>query len=173
MTSIPSSQILLCLKPLRRDGIFVKDIQYFDEKGIEFCLTLANYITDIDDGRDVDCLYEKGDIDDGSCYCEAITCGSETPDDKCVPCPFCGVPTKRHALKERLYTARLQATLEEGVKVINKESASSEMLYSVMLNLFNTISEIKTLLPRLDLSGGPCPSYGSSYGCSSDSDLED
>ena len=111
MTSIPSSHILLCLKPLRRDGIFVKNIEFLDEKGIEFRLTLANYITDIDDGRDVDCLYEKGDIDDGSCYCEAITCCSETPG---VPCPFCGVPTKRHALKERLYTARLQATLPEG-----------------------------------------------------------
>jgi hypothetical protein len=174
MTSIPSSQILLCLKPLRRDGIFVKNIEYYEVKGIEFGLTLANYITDIDNGHDVECLYEKGDIEDNSCYCQAITCGSETSDDKCLPCPFCHVPTKRHSVKERLYTVRLSATLEDGVKVINKETVPSEMLSSVMINLFNTISEIKTLLPRLDLSGGPCPSYGSSYGSSfSVSDHED
>jgi len=170
MTSIPSSQILLCLEPLRRDGIFVKDIRYFDEKGVEFGLILANYITDIDDGRDVDCLYDKGEDE---CPCTPFTCGTATMvSDKCVPCPFCRVPTKPHALKERVYTARLSATLEDGVKVINKETAPSEMLYSVVLNLFNTISEIKILLPRLDLSGGPCPSYGSSHGCRSDSDLE-
>lgn len=168
MTSIPSSQILLCLKPLRRDGIFVKNLKIIDEKQNEFSLTLANYITDIDDGHDVDCLYEKGDIDDTSCYCKAITCGTQTSDTRCVPCPFCGVSTKPYALKERLYTARLQATLEDGVKVINKETAPSEMLYSVTLKLFNTISEIKSLLPRLDLSGG-CPSYGCSF---SETDFE-
>jgi len=167
MNSIPSSHILLYLEPLRRDGIFVKDIEFLDEKGIEFRLTLANYITDIDDGHDVDCLYEKGDIDETSCYCQAITCGTQTSDTRCVPCPFCGVSTKPYALKERLYTARLQATLEDGVKVINKETAPSEMLYPVILKLFNTISEIKSLLPRLDLYGG-CPSYG----FSSKSDFE-
>jgi hypothetical protein len=157
MTSIPSSQILLCLKPLRRDGVFVKDLEILDEKGIEFRLTLANYITDTDGGRDVECLYEKGDLDADSCYCEAITCATEVPG---LPCPFCGIPTKRHALKERLYTAIIQATLEEGVKIVARETASSAILSSVSLNLYNTISEIKKVLPRLDLSGGPCPSYG-------------
>jgi hypothetical protein len=160
MTSIPSSHILLSLKPLRRDGIFVKDIEFLDEKGIEFCLTLANYITDTDDGRDVECLYEKGDIDDGSCYCEGITCGSETPDDKCVPCPFCGVPTKRHTLKERLYTANIEASLEKGVQIVSRGTASTEMLYRVSWSLCDAISQVKKLLPRIDLSGGPCPSYG-------------
>lgn len=160
MNSIPSSHILLCLEPLRRDGIFVKEIEFLDEKGIEFRLTLANYITDTDDGRDVECLYEKGDIDHGSCYCEAITCGKETPDSKCVPCPFCGIPTKRHALKERLYTANFQASLEKGVTIVSRGSVASEVLTKIILNLCNIISEIKEYLPRLDLSGGPCPSYG-------------
>jgi len=156
MTSIPSSQILLCLKPLRRDGIFVKDIEFLDEKGIEFRLTLANYITDTDEGRDVECLYEKG-LDDGSCYCDGITCGEEAPG---IPCPFCGIPTRRHALKERLYTANIQATLEKGVQVVSRGTASSEMLYRVTWSLYDIISEIKKVLPRLDLSGSPCPSYG-------------
>ena len=162
MSSIPSSQILLCLKPLRRDGIFAKTIEYFDEKGVEFGLTLANYITDTDDGRDVDCLYEDGYLDANSCYCQKITCGTETPDSSCVPCPFCGVPTKRHALKERLYTVRFSATLDHGVKVIAKGSAPSGMVNAVMLKLSKTISEIKKLLPHLDLSGG-CPSYGFTF----------
>jgi hypothetical protein len=157
MTSIPSSHILLCLKPLRRDGIFVKNLEFLDEKGIEFRLTLANYITDTDGGRDVECLYEKGDIDDGSCYCEAITCGENAQG---IPCPFCNIPTKRHALKERLYTANIQATLEKGAQVVSRGTASSEMLYRVTWSLYEAISEIKKLLPRLDLSGGPCPSYG-------------
>lgn len=160
MNSIPSSHILLCLEPLRRDGIFVKDIEFLDEKGIEFRLTLANYITDTDDGRDVECLYEKGDIDHGSCYCEAITCGKETPDSKCVPCPFCGIPTKRHALKERLYTANIQASLEKGVEIVSRGTASTEMLYRVSWSLCDAISQVKKLLHHIDLSGSPCPSYG-------------
>ena len=157
MTPIPSSQILLCLKPLRRDGIFVKAIEFFHEDGIEFKLTLANYITDTDEGRDVECLYEKGDLDAGSCYCETITCGTEAPG---IPCPFCGIPTKRHALKERLYTANIQATLEKGVQVVSRGTATSEMLYRVTWSLYDIIGEIKKTLPRLDLSGSPCPSYG-------------
>ena len=160
MTSIPSSHILFCLKPLRRDGIFVKDLEFLDEKGIEFKLTLANYITDTDGGRDVECLYEKGDLDADSCYCEGITCGTEAPDDKSVACPFCGVPTKRHALKERLYTATIQATREKGVQVVSRGTAKPEMLSHVTSGLYEAISEIKKVLPRLDLSGGPCPSYG-------------
>jgi hypothetical protein len=156
MTSIPSSQILLCLKPLRRDGIFVKHLEYFDEKGIEFGLTLANYITDTDGGRDVECLYEKG-LEPDSCYCEEITCGTESPG---CPCPFCGVPTRRYALKERLYTTRLKASLEEGVSVVMNGTISSFMLTHIILHISNTISEIKNLLPPLDLSGSPCPSYG-------------
>lgn len=155
MTSIPSSQILLCLKPLRRDGIFVKSIEFFDEKGIEFRLTLANYITDTDGGRDVECLYDKG-LDD-SCYCEEITCGAEASG---IPCPFCGIPTKRHVLKERLYSANIQASFEKGVQVVSRGTALSGMLNRVTSTLYDTISEMKNLLPHIDLSGSPCPSYG-------------
>jgi hypothetical protein len=162
MPSIPSSQLLLCLKPLRREGIFVKDIEYFDEKQHECSLTLANYITDTDDGRDIDCLYEKGDIDADSCYCEAITCGTQTSDTRCVPCPFCGVSTKPYALKERLYTAKLAISLEKGVTVITNGSVPSEMMYVVILNIYKKISEINGLAPRLDLSGGS-PSYGFTF----------
>jgi hypothetical protein len=143
---------------MRQYGIFVKDIEFLDQRGIEFRLTLANYITDTDDGLDVECLYDKG-IDAEYCYCEEITC-SGTPDSKCVPCPFCGVPTKPHALKERLYTANFQASLEKGVTIVSRGSVPSEMLTTISLNLYNTISEIKNLLPPLDLSGCPCPSYG-------------
>lgn len=160
MSSITKQQLLLSLKSLRKDGIFVKEIEFLDETHYAFNLTLANYITDMDDGKAVDCLYEKEEEGEFCLECVSITRGNEN-DKNCVPCPFCGIPTKPHALKERLYTSRFTVTLQEGVSVIMDGTTPKEMLERVSLNLNEMIRQIKIPQPppRLDLSGG-CPSYG-------------
>ena len=160
MSSITKQQLLLSLKSLRKDGIFVKEVEFLDEAHYAFNLTLANYITDMDDGKAVECLYEKEEEGEGEfCLeCVSITRGIDN-DKNCVPCPFCGVPTKPHALKERLYTSRFTVTLQEGVSVIMDGTTPNEMLERVSTNFNEMIRQKPQPPPKLDLSGG-CPSYG-------------
>jgi len=157
MSSITTQQLSLSLKSLRKDGIFVKEIKFIDEQRT-FNLTLANYITDMDDGKAVDCLYEKEEESDELCvHCVSITRGNEN-DKNCVPCPFCGIPTKPHALKERLYTSRFMVT-QEGFFIITDGNTPKEMLERVYLNFSEMFHYKPDPPPKLDLSGG-CPSYG-------------
>ena len=157
MSSITKQQLLLSLKSLRKDGIFAKDIEFIDEQRT-FNLTLANYITDMDDGKAIECLYEKEEESDDLCvHCVTITRGIDN-DKNCVPCPFCGVPTKPHALKERLYTSRFMVTLE-GFFIVSDGNTPKEMLERVYLNFSEMFQKKPLPPPKLDLSGGS-PSYG-------------
>ena len=167
MSSITKQQLLLSLKSLRKDGIFVKEIEFLDETHYAFNLTFANYITDMDDGKAIECLYEKEEEGEGEfCLeCVSITRGIDN-DKNCVPCPFCGVPTKPHALKERLYTARFilytsrfYSDSQEGVTDITDGTIPKEMLERVSANLYEMIRQKPQPPPKLDLSGG-FPSYG-------------
>jgi hypothetical protein len=160
MSSITKQQLLLSLKSLRKDGIFVKEIEFLDETHYAFNLTLANYITDMDDGKAIECLYEKEEEGEGEFCLECVSITRGINNDKnCVPCPFCGVPTKPHALKERLYTSRFTVTLQEGVSVIMDGTTPKEMLERVSANFNEMIRQKPQPPPKLDLSGG-FPSYG-------------
>ena len=92
---------------LRRDGIFIKASILSEDT---LLLETTTYITDTDDGKDVDCLcvYEDELGLGGSCVCEDITTG-EWPKEGadvprgCVACPVCQRLTKPWKLKKRCY----------------------------------------------------------------------
>lgn len=168
MTALTTNEIYCSLYPFRRDGIFIKDIKYLDALNLTFNLTLANYITDMDNGHAIECLYEKEVQEDGAecAQCYNITAGRDNTgaltDPNCVPCPFCNVPTKRYALKERLYVVTLGVSVEEGVKVLTERTMPKVMIYNIVLSLTDTVDVLKKVPPQplpLNLSGG-CPSYG-------------
>lgn len=174
MTPLTINELLASLHCLRRDGIFVKRIEHMTEGSDIIDITLGNYITDSDGGHDIDCLYEKDDNDvscSGKCgYCEEITCGMQDikafVKKSCVPCPFCGVPTRPHSLKERLYSIRLSATREDGVNLIDGGITSKEMVRTLLHKIQKTVDTMNNFPTRpepLDLSGGPPPSYGFSF----------
>jgi hypothetical protein len=93
---------------LRSDGLFIKPtlIQNGD-----ILLETTTYITDTDEGRDIECLcVHEDDLGlGGSCVCESITTGEWQVEDDApigqVPCPVCDRLTKPWTLKKRSYDA--------------------------------------------------------------------
>jgi hypothetical protein len=78
---------------LKRDGLFVTATPAGEN---EILLENITYITDSDEGRDIDCLVAQDDHLwlDGSCPCESITTGelasdASEPPRGCVACPLC------------------------------------------------------------------------------------
>jgi hypothetical protein len=110
---MPTTDILKGLQQslnfLRLDGIFVKSSQIEEDKVL---LETTTYITDTDDGRDIDCLCANEDDLGliGSCICEDITTGNwleDFPEGKaprgCVACPVCQRMAKPWKLQKRCY----------------------------------------------------------------------
>ena len=93
---------------LRSDGLFVKPT--LNQNG-EILLETTTYVTDIDEGKDVDCLcVHEDDLGlGGSCVCESITTGEWLIEDKApigqIPCPVCDRLTKPWTLRKRSYNA--------------------------------------------------------------------
>jgi hypothetical protein len=93
---------------LRRDGLFIKASMPFED---QMLIETATYITDHDDGKDVDCLcVHEDDLGlGGSCVCEDITTGNWAVDGEdiklgCVACPVCDRLAKPWALHRRSYS---------------------------------------------------------------------
>ena len=92
---------------LKRDGLFVKATQLSND---QILLVNTSYITDTDDGQDIDCLVvHEDDLGlGGSCVCEDITTGQwlQTgiePVRGCVACPVCHRLAKPWKLQMRQY----------------------------------------------------------------------
>ena len=98
---------------LKRDGLFVTAIPAGEN---EILLENITYVTDSDEGRDIDCLVvHEDDLGlGGACVCESITTGelssgnSEAPRG-CVACPVCQrlarpwkLQMRRHCLLVRI-----------------------------------------------------------------------
>ena len=107
---------------LRRDGLFIKaSMPFVDQMLIE----TATYITDHDDGKDVDCLcVHEDDLGlGGSCVCEDITTGNWPVDGEviklgCVACPVCDRLAKPWALQKRCYSLTVKVH-DTSVSILN------------------------------------------------------
>lgn len=95
---------------LKMDGVFAKGTIVGDDK---ILLETTTYVTDTDDGRDIDCLcvYEDDLGLGGACVCEDITTGKwlqDYPEGQaprgCVACPACERLTKPWKLQKRCYS---------------------------------------------------------------------
>jgi len=104
---------LAILKPrldlLKGDGVFIST-SMLSETLIQ--MTAITYVTDVDEGKDVDCLcVHEDDLGlGGSCVCESFTSGEglnpeSTRPDGCVECPVCQRLAKPWALRKRCYSA--------------------------------------------------------------------
>lgn len=104
---------LATLKPrldlLKGDGLFVSAYP-LSEKVVQ--LISITYVTDVDEGKDVDCLcLHEDDIGlGGSCICESFTTGEWLGADATAPrgsveCPVCQRLAKPWALRKRCYSA--------------------------------------------------------------------
>jgi hypothetical protein len=78
---------------LKRDGLFVKATPVSED---QILLDTTTYVTDTDDGKDVDCLcIGEDDLGiGGSCVCDTITTGywleeGTEPPRGCIECPAC------------------------------------------------------------------------------------
>jgi hypothetical protein len=97
---------------LRRDGLFVKGVVAGED---QMLLENITYVTDTDDGKDIDCLVvHEDDIGlGGSCVCEGITSGqwldqgSEAPRG-CVACPMCQRLARPWKLQKRCYSVMVK-----------------------------------------------------------------
>jgi hypothetical protein len=107
---------------LRRDGIFVKASVLSEDK---FLIESATYVTDTDEGKDIDCLF-VGEDDlglGGSCICDDITTGewlkegAEAPRG-CVECPVCQRLARPWKLKKICYNLSLNVH-ETSVSLLN------------------------------------------------------
>lgn len=91
---------------LKRDGLFVNATLVREN---ELLLETTTYITDTDEGRDIDCLVYDDDLwQVGSCACESITTGElfsdvSEPPRGCVACPVCQRLAKPWKLQLRRY----------------------------------------------------------------------
>lgn len=109
----PTMSILMTLKPcldiLKADGLFIS-ASLLSEKQLQ--IDSVTYVTDVDEGMDVDCLcVHEDDMGlGGSCVCESFTTGvwlspeQERPRG-CVECPMCNRLAKPWALRKRCYSA--------------------------------------------------------------------
>jgi len=98
---------------LKRDGFFVTAIPAGEN---EILLENITYVTDSDEGRDIDCLVAQDDDLwlEGLCPCESITTGElfsgvTDPPRGCVACPLCQrlarpwkLQMRRHCLLVRI-----------------------------------------------------------------------
>uniref|UniRef100_A0A6C0AMW8 Uncharacterized protein n=1 Tax=viral metagenome TaxID=1070528 RepID=A0A6C0AMW8_9ZZZZ len=97
---------------LRRDGLFINASILSEDT---LLLETTTYITDTDDGKDVDCLcvYEDELGLGGSCVCEDITTGEWLKEGAeaqrgCVACPVCQRLAKPMKLQKRCYNLTLK-----------------------------------------------------------------
>jgi len=109
---------------LRRDGIFVKASVLSEDK---FLIESSTYITDTDEGKDIDCLFVgEDDIGlGGSCICDDITTGewlkeAAEPPRGCVECPVCQRLAKPWKLKKRSYNLSVNVH-ETSVSLLNSQ----------------------------------------------------
>lgn len=107
---------------LRRDGLFIKASMPFED---QMLIETATYITDHDDGKDVDCLcVHEDDLGlGGSCVCEDITTGEWAQDGAeiklgCVACPVCNRLAKPWALQKRCYSLTVKVH-DTSVSILN------------------------------------------------------
>jgi hypothetical protein len=99
---------------LKRDGLFVKATPVSDD---QLLLETTTYITDTDDGRDIDCLcIGEDDLGlGGPCVCDTITTGywleeGTNPPRGCVECPACQRLALPWKLQKRCYNATVKIT---------------------------------------------------------------
>ena len=109
----PTMSILASLKRrldyLKADGLFVS-ASLLSETMLQ--VDSITYVTDVDEGKDVDCLcVHEDDLGlGGSCVCESFTTGEwlspeATRPHGCVECPMCNRLAKPWALRKRCYSA--------------------------------------------------------------------
>lgn len=109
---------------LKRDGLFVKATPISDH---EVLLETTTYITDTDDGVDIDCLcIGEDDLGlGGSCVCDTITTGywleeGTEPPRGCVECPGCQRLALPWKLQKRCYNATVRIT-EDAVSLLSTQ----------------------------------------------------
>jgi hypothetical protein len=137
---------------LRRDGLFVKATAVSDDEAL---LENTTYVTDTDEGRDIDCLYvHEDDLGlGGTCVCEDITTGewlkdgSEAPKG-CVACPVCNRLTRPWTLKKRCYSVRVKIH-EEHISILNSQPDANHRpmpaeMSKKIINICNAIFPVTT-----------------------------
>lgn len=109
---------------LKRDGLFVKMSPLSDE---QILVETTTYITDTDEGRDIDCLcIDEDELGlGGSCVCETITTGhwleeGTEPPRGCIACPACQRLALPWKLQKRCYNATVRIT-ENNLSVLNAQ----------------------------------------------------
>lgn len=109
---------------LRRDGLFLKGTVLGEDL---LLLESTTYITDTDDGKDIDCLcvYEDELGLGGSCVCEDITTGTwlkegSEPPLGSVACPVCQRLARPRTLKKRCYSITVRVH-DEHLSLLNSQ----------------------------------------------------
>jgi len=111
---------------LKRDGLFVKATILGED---QILLESTTYITDTDEGKDIDCLcVHEDDLGlGGSCVCEDMTTGKwleDYPEGKaplgCVACPACQRLARPWKLKMRCYSLTAMVH-EEHLSLLNSQ----------------------------------------------------
>ena len=109
---------------LKRDGLFVKATPVSEDLVL---LETITYITDTDDGRDIDCLcIGEDDLGlSGSCVCDTITTGywleeGTEPPRGCIECPACQRLALPWKLQKRCYNLAVRVS-ENKMTVLNTQ----------------------------------------------------
>lgn len=109
---------------LRRDGLFVRATPVSEDQVL---LETTTYITDTDEGRDIECLcIDEDELGlSGSCVCDSITTGywleegTEAPRG-CVECPACQRLALPWKLQKRCYNLTVRVS-ENQMTVLNAQ----------------------------------------------------
>jgi hypothetical protein len=117
---------------LRRDGIF---IEYTPTNSKQILIKSTTYVTDTDDGIDVDCLTVQEDEFGvfGSCICEEYTTGfwktnvaedGEIPNPEDVLCPICDRVMKPGRVKTRKFSVLMEFSENNEFRIISYQPGS-------------------------------------------------
>lgn len=117
---------------LRRDGIFIECTQ---TQSNQILIKSITYVTDTDDGIDVDCLTVQEDEFGvfGSCICEAYTTGiwrtnvaedGEIPSPEDVLCPICDRVMKPGKVKTRKFSVLIEFSEKNQFHIVSYQPGS-------------------------------------------------
>jgi hypothetical protein len=121
---------------LKRDGLFVKATPVSEDQVL---IETTTYITDTDDGRDIDCLcIGEDDLGlSGSCVCDAITTGEWATQGTevsrgCIECPACQRLALPWKLQKRCYNLTVRIA-ENHLTLLNSQpNANLKPMQSAM-----------------------------------------
>ena len=117
---------------LRRDGIFIECTQ---TQSNQILIKSITYVTDTDDGIDIDCLTVQEDEFGvfGSCICEEYTTGfwrrsfardGEFPAPEDVLCPICDRVMKPGKVKTRKFSVLIEFSEKNQFHIVSYQPGS-------------------------------------------------